>query len=241
MYHRSVPRDWVRDALVKTAEEVRSFVATGARFTARPQKFARDWEQGSLLALNPLGVLATGAGVLATARALLDLVLQRPAAGGGFIDSVVDGVAPFAHYAFLGLVAHLVMRRRPLTDSLAMALFSGGGPGVLVPIVVYVSGALLWFWCGRPPVVEHGLIGSLPPLQQWILLGISYAGYALFLVCLTLALRSLHAAPLWRAVLGTALAVLIASVLFGLRPVDVSFGTRVLLRFHPLRASIWVD
>jgi len=77
LYDQSVPPDWVRDALVKSAEEVRSFVGTGALFTARPQKFAREWFSGRLRALNPLGVLVTGAGVLATAR----LILTRPLDG----------------------------------------------------------------------------------------------------------------------------------------------------------------
>ena len=239
-----MPPDWVREAAVKSAEEVKSFVGTGVAFIARPGRFAREWAADQRTALNPLGVLATGAGVLASARALLDVVLGRPGAGGGLIESVADAVAPFVHYLFLGLICHLLLRRgsgRRLTDSLAMALFAGGGPGVLVPVVVYVAGVALWWTSGRPPVIHNGLLGSLPHLQQRVLLGVSYAGYALFLACLTLALRALHRAPLWRAVLATALAVLFAALLFGLRPVDVSFGTRLLLRFHPLHFDIWVD
>ncbi len=234
--------DWVRDAAIRSIDEVRTFTVNGALFIARPGWFAREWIEGRLRALNPLAVLATGAGVLGVARALLDLILGRGPAAQGLLESVRDAVAPFAHYAMLGLFCHLLLRpRRRLRDSLGVALFAGGGPGVASALLVYAAGIALWYWAGRPPVIHAGLLGSLPPLQARLLLWIAYSGYALFLACLSLGLRALHRVPLWRAVLATVVAVLFAGALFGLRPADVAFGTRVLLRLHPLHATIWVD
>src|SRR5438067_6518133 len=179
------PPEWIRDAVGRSAAEVRSFVRTGALFTARPGKFAREWAEGRLRALNPLGVLATGAAVLAVARALLDWVVSRSAPEGGVWKQLADAVAPFIHYAVLGLLCHAVLRvlgsRRKLSDSLAISLFAGGGPGVLTPIVVYLSGAVLWMASGRPDVIASGLLGSLPHGAARVLLWVSLAGYALFL------------------------------------------------------------
>jgi len=180
------------------------------------------------------------------ARALLDLVVGRSAGAQGLLEAVRDGVAPFAHYAVLGALCHVVLRattrsRRKLSDSIAMSLFAGGGPGVASTLIVYVAGVAVWILAGRPDVVHNGLLGSLPPYAARPLLFIAYAGYALFLATLLLSLRALHGVPVWQAALALAAAVFVLGVLFGLKPGDVAFGTRVLVRFHPLHASIWVD
>jgi hypothetical protein len=122
-----------------------------------------------------------------------------------------------------------------------MALFAGGGPGVVAALVAYVAGIALWMASGRPDAVHNGLLGSLPSSPARTLLSIAYAGYAVFLVALLLSLGALHRAPMWKATLSLVIAVFVIGVLFGLKPSDVPFGTRVLVRFHPLRASIWVD
>jgi hypothetical protein len=240
------PRDWVRDALERSWEEVRSFVATGVAFTWRPARFACDWVEGRQRALNPLGMLATGAGVSSAARALLDLALGRSAGAQGLLEAVRDGVAPFAHYAVLGTLCHFLLvtatrSGRRLTDSLGLSLFAGGGPGVASTLLVYVVGLALWLGSGRVDVVHNGLLGSLPPTPARTLLWISYFGYAVFLVTLLFSLSALHRAPVWLGALALAAAVFAVGVLFGLKPADVMFGTRVLVRFHPLRATIWVD
>jgi hypothetical protein len=238
--------DWVREALARSAEEARSFVLTGTLFTWRPGRFARDWANGQLRVLNPMGVLATGAGVLAVARLVLSWLLGR--GGGGredLLGSVRDALAPFAHYVVLGALCHLALRtlgsRRRLRDSLAMSLFAGGGPGVLSPLVVYAVGAALWAGTGRGDVIHNGLIGSLPGDAATALRDIADAGYALFLLTLLASLRTLHDAPWWKATAAVAFAVVCVGLTFGAWPVDVPFGTRVLIRFHPLRSSIWVD
>jgi Na+-transporting NADH:ubiquinone oxidoreductase subunit NqrB len=239
-------QDWVRDAIERSSEEVRSYVGAGVAVTLRPARFAADWVEGRQRALNPLGMLATGAAVLSTARALLDVVVGRSSAAQGLLEAIRDGVAPFAHYLVLGAICHVLLvamtrSGRRLTDSLAMSLFAGGGPGVASALIVYVAGALLWMVSGRPDVVRNGLLGSLPPAAAGPLLWIAYAGYALFLGSLLLSLASLHRAPRWKTALALALGVVAVGVLFGLKPGDVTFGTRVLVRFHPLRASVWVD
>lgn len=231
--------------MLRSADEVRSFLGTGARFTMHPVRFARDWRSDRLQALNPLGVLATGAGVLAVARVTLDFLLSRPSAGQGLIDSALDAVAPFVHYAALGTLAHAFLRvlrsRRPLTDSLAMSLFAGGGPGVLAVLVTYAAGLALWLASGRPEVIHNGLLGSLPPGAARALSWVADAGYVLFLVTLLASLRGLHEAPWWKALVALIAAVVLVGLVFGRWPIDVPFGTRVLVRFHPLHLSIWVD
>jgi hypothetical protein len=243
--HAAQPPDWIRGAIERAREEAWKYVATGVAFALRPGRFASTWIEGRERALNPFAILATGAGVLSVARALLDLVVGRPAGAQGLLEAVRDGVAPFAHYAVLGALCHLVLRagrsQRRLSDSIAMSLFAGGGPGVASALIVYVAGIALWILAGRPDVVHGGLLGSLPPYAARPLLWIAYAGYALFLATLMLSLRALHAVSIWRASLALAVAVLVLGVLFGLRPGDLAFGTRVLVRFHPLHASIWVD
>ncbi len=244
--HAPLQRDWVRDAIARSVDEGRAFVATAWAFTSRPGRFAIDWTSGRSGALNPLGMLATGAAVLSAARALLELALGRGANPQGLLEAVRDAVAPFLHYMVLGILAHAVLRaiarsRRRLTDSLAMALFAGGGPGVASTVVVYVVGAVLWIAAGKPDVIHAGLLGSLPAWAARPLLYVAYAAYALFLATLLWSLRALHGAAAWQAALALALAVFVVGIAFGLKPADVTFGTRVLVRFHPLRAMIWVD
>jgi len=243
--HAAQPPDWIRDAIERAREEAWKYVATGVAFTLRPGRFASTWIEGRERALNPFAILATGAGVLSVARALLDLIVSRSAGTQGLLEAVRDGVAPFAHYAVLGALCHFVLRairsRRRLSDSIAMSLFAGGGPGVASTLIVYAAGVALWIVAGRPDVVHSGLLGSLPPYAARPLLWTAYAGYGLFLGTLMLSLRALHGVSIWKASLALAVAVLVVGVLFGLKPGDVAFGTRVLVRFHPLRASVWVD
>jgi hypothetical protein len=121
-----------------------------------------------------------------------------------------------------------------------MSLFAGGGPGVASALGAYAAGLALWTVAGRPDV-HQGLLGSLPPLEARALLWVAYTGYAVFLAALLLSLAALHRISLARSALALAIAVFVAGVLFGLKPADVPFGTRVLIRFNPLRATIWVD
>ena len=237
---------WIGDAAQRSWDEARAFVATGLRFTFQPARFGRAWIDGRSDAPNPLGVLATGAATLAASRAALDVVLGRAAQAQGLWQTLLEAVAPFAHYLALATVAHLILAllvrgRQRYTDSVAMALYAGGGPGVLAPIVVYVVGAALWFASGRPAVIQHGLLGSLPFPAAHALLWVSYAGYALFLWTLLLALQAVHRAALWQAALALALAVFILGLGFGLRVTDVPFGTRILVKLRPFGGFIWVD
>src|SRR5262249_32109491 len=66
--------DWIRDAALRTVDEIRAFVATGLSFLLAPGAFARDWADGRSSAPNPFAILATGAGTLATARVLISAI-----------------------------------------------------------------------------------------------------------------------------------------------------------------------
>jgi len=70
---------------------------------------------------------------------------------------------------------------------------------------------------------------------------IADATYVLFLLTLLASLKGLHETRWWKAALSLAAAVLVVGLFFARWPVSVPFGTRVLVRFHPLHFSIWVD
>ncbi len=237
--------DWIRDAAARAVEEVRLYARTALRFTLRPGRFARAWASGEQAALNPLAMLATAAGLVGGANNLLGRLLEH---GGGDGDSLLMDVlaagAPFAHYALLGLVCHLLLRlagsRRRLRDSLALALFAGAGPAALANLLVDATGALLWLHAGRPPVLHGGLFATLHGPARTVLSVCSFGGLFAFLAAFALSMRALHQ----RGVLVTLLALVatlsIAGVAFGLLP-PLPFGTRIVVKLHPLSWSIWVD
>ena len=245
MYAARSP-DWIRDAAARTIDEIRAFVATGASVLVEPGKFARDWAEGRSSAPNPFAILATGAGTLAAARLLLQATVGRGGDEASLVASVRDAVAPFVHYAFLGVVCHAALRpfaraRRSFRDSLAISLFAAGGPGVASVLSVYQVGIAVWLACGRPEVVSGGFFAALPRSASVGLQLVAMAAYFAFLGVLMLALRALHEVRLWQATLGLLLAVACAALLFGLWSADVPFGTRWILTIRPFHLTFRVD
>ena len=245
MYASRSP-DWIRDAVARTADEIRAFVATGAAFLLAPGAFARDWAEGRSSAPNPFAILATGAGTLAAARLLIEAMVGRGGGDASLLASVRDAVAPFVHYAFLGAVCHAALRPfaragRSWRDSLAISLFAAGGPGVASVLSVYLAGTAAWIASGRPEVLTGGFFAALPRSASIVLQLVAMAAYIAFLGVLMLALRALHAVRLWQAALGLLLAVACAAVLFGVWPADVPFGTRLILGIRPFHLRFWVD
>src|SRR5262245_11742317 len=220
MYAARSP-DWIRDAAVRTADEIRAFVATGAAFLVAPGTFARDWAEGKGSAPNPFAILATGAGTLAAARLLLQAIAGWGGDTASLLVSVRDAVAPFVHYAFLGTVCHAVLRpfsraRRSWRDSLAISLFAAGGPGVASVLSIYLTAAVLWFASGRPAPRAGGFFATLPKNASIALQILAMVAYFAFLGVLALALRALQGVRLWQALLALLLAVACAALLFGL-------------------------
>lgn len=184
--------------------------------------------------------------MLAAARALLHAVAGGGAADSSLVGSILDAVAPFAHYAFLGAVCHAALRPlarsgRSFSDSLGISLFAAGGPGVAAVLLVYLAGVGAWVVSGRPEVGAGGLFAALPRSVSVGLQLLAMAAYVVFLAVFLLAMRALHGARLWQAGLALAVAVTCAAALFGLRPADVPFGTRIILQLHPMHLRFWVD
>src|SRR4051812_5122670 len=145
--------NWIREAAANAAGELRLFFQTARDFTAHPIRFAVAFTEGRQRAMNPLAFLATSAALLGGLRLLL-----RSLAGGAdenlsLVTQALDALAPYLHYAVLGSLAHAVFRltgaRRPLRDSLAMALFAGGGPAALAEVLTALTA--LAFDLSHPP------------------------------------------------------------------------------------------
>jgi hypothetical protein len=130
--------DWIRDAVAVARQEIRRFVATGVAFCVRPQRFAASWVAGDEHALNPLGCMATALAVTGTLGAFV------PGNGeSGALAALAAAILPYVYYVVLGLLCHPLLRlsgsTRRLRVSVAMALFGGAGPGLVVALSSYVA------------------------------------------------------------------------------------------------------
>jgi hypothetical protein len=139
--------DWIAEAIRNARAELVLFVRTAVACSLHPGRFAAEWSAGKLHALNPLAFLATSAAALSAARLVLATLFKLPSADEGLLAQIADALGPYAHYAALGLVAHLVFRlsgsRAPLRESLGVALFAGGGPAAMSELLLRIIGAIL--------------------------------------------------------------------------------------------------
>jgi hypothetical protein len=235
---------WIRDAAERAWEELRLYVETAVLFTLRPGRFALEWVEGRRLALNPLAMLATAAGVLGTATNLLGRLLGRSGGESTLLRDVIAAVAPFVHYAVLGALCHAVLRlfgsRRPLRDSLGLALFAGGGPAVGTVLLTYLVGAGLWLANGRPTIVA-GLMGSLPHRSAIALSVLAVGGFIAFFISFLLAMAAVHRVRRWKTLLALLAAVAIAAMIFGALDSQAGFGPHLFWVRKPLRLDLWLD
>jgi hypothetical protein len=184
--------DWIADSVRSALGELLLFFRTAAAFTLRPGRFAKEWVGGRRRALNPLAFLATSAALLGGLRALFHGAFPASDDGGGLTGQIADAVAPYLHYAALGVIAHFVFvlcgsRGVRLRESLAVALYAGGGPAALADIAVAaVSAAYL--------AVRGEATTALLPSSPW---GMAMAAtavivFSVFSWALATALVALH-------------------------------------------------
>jgi hypothetical protein len=234
--------DWIRAAILQTLQEAQRYLETVWRFTTRPGRFAREWAEGGLVALNPLGMLATSAGLVGTVQNLLQRFVNKAGEDESLLHSIASAGAPFVHYLFLGCVCHVLMGpRRKLRDSLALALFAGAGPAVWTEIASYFAGVLLWVGAGKPRVAEGGLMRALPHGMSNALAALAVCGLCAFGVSFALAMAGLHRASLGRVAFSLVVALLAAGFIFGLPGLDLAFGPRLSIHLHPLHLDLWID
>jgi hypothetical protein len=235
---------WIRDAVERAWEELRLYVATAVFFTLRPGRFALEWVEGRRLALNPLAMLATAAGMLGTSTNLLGRLLGGSGGHSTLLRDVIAAVAPFVHYALLGALCHAVLRlfgsQRPLRDSLGLALFAGGGPAVGTVLLTYLVGAALWLANGRPEIVA-GIMGALPRRAAIALSVLALGGFIAFFISFLVAMTAVHRVRPWKALLALLAAMAIAALIFGTLDSQAGFGPHLFWARKPWRLDLWID
>ncbi|MFT3914582.1 MAG: hypothetical protein QM704_10825 [Anaeromyxobacteraceae bacterium] len=144
---------------------------------------------------------------------------------------MLAALVPYVHWALLGSIAHLVLRalgsREPYRASLAMALYAGGGPGLLLTLVTYGISFGLVAASGAANV--DAAFAAHPRIGTALFYGLVCAQ----VTYLALALAGAHRAPPWRAVAGVLVALLATAVLYGLARPPGSIGVHL--------AVLWLD
>lgn len=214
---------WIGDAIALARDEARRFVATALGFMRRPGRFSADWAAGRQGALNPLGFAATALGLSGAARALV------PNGGGDtLVGSIALALLPYAYYAVIGVACHPLLRlfgsRRRLGASVAVALFAGGAPGLVVTLSTYAAIGLRDALFGRP---EHALLRGIPVWAAAALGLLIYGPFLHYLVVLVRALAGLHAVGRARAVAAVVVSLAAVGVALGAMHSAVSFSVGV--------------
>lgn len=208
--------DWLREAVAAVRDESVRFLVTALQCTRHPRRFAAAWFAGETRALNPIGYVSTALAISAAVRSVT-VALLPVSDDGGFWSNVGAATLPYAYYALLGVLCHAVLRQRatvrPLLASLAIALYIGGGPGLLMSLAVYLDVWLYFALTGMLPG-SHGILGA-PGWAIPILLAPVLGTSALFLMALASAFRALHAASRVRAIVAILVALAGSALLLG--------------------------
>jgi hypothetical protein len=208
---QAVGPTWIREAFVATREEIARFVATLVGFMRRPGRFCDDWFAGRQRALNPLAFVGTALAV----SGFVGLFVPNPQGNGGVLAGLATAILPYVYYAAVGIISHPLLRlfgsTRRLSASIGVALFAGGGPGLVATVSTQVTFSLrTWRFGYSPQLLLH--LRLLPTLVFGVLV---FAPLLSFFVMLMLAMAGLHALPRWRAVAAVALSLLILAVVLG--------------------------
>jgi hypothetical protein len=223
--------DWIRDALRQTRAEVVLFLRTVRDFSLHPWRFGREWTNGQRHPLNPLGFLATAFAVMGPTRAaFIALVGTGTEERTSMWLDALGALLPFAYYLLLGALEHLVLRvfgsRQPLRDSLAMALYAGGGPASAITLLMLLVGLVLHL--SGQPVFIHG--GSHGPIV-WVVLPLVTLSFTAF--CYTLASSLAGAHPQtrwWHILIANLFALTVSALLFGFLNPPGTYGLHLALR-----------
>jgi hypothetical protein len=216
---------WIREAIALGREEVTRFIGTMVGFMRRPGRFSADWYAGRQRALNPLGFVAS-------ALAISGFVgLLTPDNGADDKSTLLTELAaaslPYVYYAAVGIVSHPLLRlfgsQRRLSASIGVALFAGGGPGLIATLSTELAYSLRTWIFGYRPQMFRGL-----PLWAAVVVELLVCvPLVSFFVTLMLAMAGLHALPRWRAVAAVTLSLLILAVGLGGLHHYVRFGIGV--------------
>jgi hypothetical protein len=204
--------DWLREAVVAVRDDAVRFLVTVLQCSRHPRRFAAAWFAGETRALNLIGHVSTALAVTAAVKSVTAALIGIDD-HSGLWSSLAVATLPYAYYALLGVLCHIVLRltgpTRPLSASLAIALYVGGGPGLLLTLALDVDLLLYFLLTGGMPG-EHAFMDA-PLWALPILFGVVAVMSGVFVSALANALSGLHASRL-----RTLVAIVVALVVSGL-------------------------
>jgi hypothetical protein len=208
----ATPPDWIAEAWRVTVADVRAFLQSSVALLRRPRQFAARWATGQSRALNPLAFMATSAAVLGVAQALIGL-----GSGNTLAAAALAVAAPYAHFGWLGLLAHAALRllgsRQKLRVSLGVALYVGGAPALAFTLVLYGVSVAMYF--ATHVDTFEAAIKHLPFAARLLVALIFDSGFLAVLTYLGAALAGAHGARVWQAVLAILVALVISGAIYG--------------------------
>jgi hypothetical protein len=201
---------WLADAWRVIRDDLIQYARTAVAVSLRPARFAAEWSQGQRRALNPVAFLGTALAVSTPIFLAFAHLAGQDQRGSLWNAFLADQVAPYLQYAGLGLLAHGLLRllggRQPLLGTLAIVLFAGGGPAMLVDLLTLPF----------DPVLARAAASEDSPITLALILmstaSIAAANLAFF-VTFARGLAGLHAVQTWRPLVALAGAYVLLGVL----------------------------
>jgi hypothetical protein len=234
--------EWLREAVVAVRDEAVRFLVTVLQCSRHPRRFAAAWFAGETRAPNPIGYVSTSLAVTAAATSATAALVGIDS-NSGLWSGLAAATLPYAYYALLGVLCHLALRlsgaTRPLSASLAIALYVGGGPGLLLTLSLDLVILLYSVVTGGSPL-QHGIMDA-PSWAIPILLVPALAAAAWFQLALAAGFRGLHGGSRARALIAMVLAVVVSGLLMSALHTVLRFSLGVPHFLFHLRATpeIW--
>jgi hypothetical protein len=219
---------WLREAAATVRDEAVRFMVTVQQCSRHPGRFAAAWFAGDTRAPNPIGYVSTALAVTAAAKSLTAALIGVND-NSGLWSTLAVATLPYAYYALLGVLCHIVFRlggtARPLSASLAIALYVGGGPGLLLTLSLELD-MLLYSLLTGSVQFQHGFVDA-PPWAIPILFGLVMGTSALFVLALAGALRGLHGVRGLRTLVAIVFALVVSGLLLSALHAAFSFSLGV--------------
>jgi hypothetical protein len=182
---------WLRDAARAVGHEVAGYFATALTIARAPSQFAANWGEGRVRALNPLAFMLNALAVLGPWRALWARLLDPNPPTTPLWFEMAKPVLPVVINVSVTALFHALVRAmgssRPLRSSLALALYTTGGPLALVNFLA-------------APVMLAGYLHHTPLVfALWMVANL--VALAVFFVYLVAMETALHRLGRWRVTL----------------------------------------
>lgn len=221
---------WIPTAVAEIRTEIFRFGRTFVAFLLRPRHSAANWAAGTLTLMNPLGFVATAAGLYWAVVNGFAALWPVAGASEGIGNQLSSAIGPQIHYGLLGVTLHMALRvlgsHRRVAGSLAVSFFIGGSTGLL--IATFMGGVTQYVAHARGTAALHIVRGDIVPLGLLIAAIISYG---VVLLALSRAMFGLHNVSTWKMVSAGAIAVVLTALLLGSVLPEGSYG------WHPYLAA----